>query len=683
MDVRREDKLVCPLCMVEHRPVVGSEPIALRAVVEAENDVAADAGNDEAVEEHTNARVVGEYSSSSSNESMPPLAYRRGDSSSSDSWRPVGAAGDEAVEVNNAGVGERAVAERRRDAEDIGRYSSRNRSELSSSDVLDSSSEGEEVAVGGSERVVPGGRWRRDDNMPYGIRRETDSSNNNMLFASTSSGFGTVVGGNERVEEEFAEVDDTHRAPSEAEPSVVRNVVGEDDTSEHYSQPSELINSENSISGEIGAQGNSMHETDISHSGGDNNPTPPPIQFTVTQRRSLEDAPSQRTHLAESQPPLSNPPIQFTVTQRRSLEDAPSQRTHLAESQPPLSNEDDSTGTDENLGANNRTNNSRDARSVGERSIVRYVDELDVRIYGNPNVNFVVNNAEASEEVEEIIDNDGSRRIGSNSSDFDSVHLNRRRNDGSGSVNDQSLQGSESDVNSDDCSEVTIDAALEGSNDVDHDSPYSSAGRTSLTPGLRPHIELPPLHQETAVHGDNSSSNSVPSLDARSTESNSTLPDLISHYSSSSHDSVPPLARRGDSSSDDSSRPRIRADIRHRLNPFGTTSVAPEVEDLLLRRSLEDRYSELFALMQNTGSGPQRRNNNNSDRDRIKHLRDYGAIKVFASATCPICLDDHNVVVALKCGHCLCEDDFRNLGGYLESEKEKLLSEVGTNTNIS
>eukprot|EP00956_Cyclotella_meneghiniana_P026162 scaffold55884_cov22-Cyclotella_meneghiniana.AAC.1 len=60
--------------------------------------------------------------------------------------------------------------------------------------------------------------------------------------------------------------------------------------------------------------------------------------------------------------------------------------------------------------------------------------------------------------------------------------------------------------------------------------------------------------------------------------------------------------------------------------------------------------------------------------DGFKYLRDYGAMKVFASANCPICLDDHDVIVSLKCGHCLCREDYRQLGGYLASEKDALLA---------
>jgi len=51
----------------------------------------------------------------------------------------------------------------------------------------------------------------------------------------------------------------------------------------------------------------------------------------------------------------------------------------------------------------------------------------------------------------------------------------------------------------------------------------------------------------------------------------------------------------------------------------------------------------------------------------ITHLRDYGAIRCFATATCPVCLDEFNPIVALQCGHCVCGPCFEQLGGYLAS----------------
>ena len=54
----------------------------------------------------------------------------------------------------------------------------------------------------------------------------------------------------------------------------------------------------------------------------------------------------------------------------------------------------------------------------------------------------------------------------------------------------------------------------------------------------------------------------------------------------------------------------------------------------------------------------------------ITHLRDYGAIKVFATATCPVCLDEYNPIVALQCGHCVCGPCFEQLGGYLTSDMD-------------
>ena len=84
-------------------------------------------------------------------------------------------------------------------------------------------------------------------------------------------------------------------------------------------------------------------------------------------------------------------------------------------------------------------------------------------------------------------------------------------------------------------------------------------------------------------------------------------------------------------------------------------------------------------LMERTNPGrthqtTSSRNNNNDNHHHgpsnpLTHLRDYGAVRVFATATCPVCLDEHNPVLALKCGHCICEHDYEQLGGYLGSDK--------------
>ena len=42
--------------------------------------------------------------------------------------------------------------------------------------------------------------------------------------------------------------------------------------------------------------------------------------------------------------------------------------------------------------------------------------------------------------------------------------------------------------------------------------------------------------------------------------------------------------------------------------------------------------------------------------------------KVFAKAHCPCCLETHEPVVALPCGHAVCEDCFGRLGARLVDE---------------
>ena len=43
-------------------------------------------------------------------------------------------------------------------------------------------------------------------------------------------------------------------------------------------------------------------------------------------------------------------------------------------------------------------------------------------------------------------------------------------------------------------------------------------------------------------------------------------------------------------------------------------------------------------------------------------------LQVFASVTCPICLEEKNPAVALPCGHLLCRDDYARLGGRLSDD---------------
>ena len=557
VDVRREDKLVCPLCMVEHLPVVGSDRIAV-----AGEDGAVDAAGDDVAREE--------------------------------------------VRVNEASTqvgGE---------GEDIRTHLNRNGSELSPSHILDSSSV-DEVPFGGSERVInPRGPW--EENNLNRIRREQGSSD---VFASDSS----------EIRDERIDVPNESEdvAPTPQPQTRVVNLGNVDNNSVTSSQRTHLVEPQ-TVSNEDYGTGNVVQNVDEMDVGIDENPDVNLVANNAEAIEAYAESNDDETSRIEI--------VANTVWEYPNLEQA------LSDLISP---------------------------------------NIDRHEQGHLVIDITGGNSEADTETNDdetlSIHQDGSRRTASDSIDFDSVHLNRRRNGDNGSANDQLLEGSEIDVESDDCSEVTIDAALDGSNESNESGSIATQDLHNLYESL-----VGRSQQETTVGGGNSSLNSVPSLrirDDSSTGSNSTLPDLISHYSSSADDSLPPLASRDGSSSDDNPRPRVRA--RSRPNRFRSMTIeGPEIE---LRRSMEERYSELFSFMQNTGRGPQRSNDNSSGSNRIKHLRDYGAIKVFASATCPICLEDHNVVVALKCGHCLCEDDFRNLGGYLASEKDKLLAEAGENTS--
>jgi len=150
--------------------------------------------------------------------------------------------------------------------------------------------------------------------------------------------------------------------------------------------------------------------------------------------------------------------------------------------------------------------------------------------------------------------------------------------------------------------------------------------------------------------------------------SSSSLPQLIRRSDMSSHSesslSMPPLIQRDLSSSSDgsdSSMPRLVNSTQAATNRArGGESGLSRFRRMLLERQ---------------GAAPRGGSRNGND-DRaptnpLTHLRDYGALRVFASATCPICLEDCNPIVALRCGHAMCEEDYKRLGGYLASDKDK------------
>eukprot|EP00956_Cyclotella_meneghiniana_P045564 scaffold374499_cov106-Cyclotella_meneghiniana.AAC.1 len=281
---------------------------------------------------------------------------------------------------------------------------------------------------------------------------------------------------------------------------------------------------------------------------------------------------------------------------------------------------------------------------------------------------------------------------------LDSVNLNRRSNNDEDEVsilteNIHMLEGSRVEVDVDDCSEVTIDAALEQNASVlvdrsaagDHGEAQGAVNVANNDDGDSISTSMPPLRQRE-VSPTSSDSSDRPIFDTPEEDAD--------------HPSLPPLAPRDDSSSEESMPRIIPREVESsssndsRTNPHGyddgdedDDSLPPLVDrdsatsspsqfyrpmpsmapELRLRNSLEARYSEIFTSLQSNAfrrperpstASTQQRNNN----DSIKYLRDYGAMKVFASATCPICLDDHDVLVALKCGHCLCMEDFRELG---------------------
>ena len=86
----------------------------------------------------------------------------------------------------------------------------------------------------------------------------------------------------------------------------------------------------------------------------------------------------------------------------------------------------------------------------------------------------------------------------------------------------------------------------------------------------------------------------------------------------------------------------------------------PETRSPFLRFLIERTTHQVNTTTEDT--------NNPVPNNPITHLRDYGAIRCFATATCPVCLDEYNPIVALQCGHCVCDSCFEQLGGYLASD---------------
>ena len=189
-------------------------------------------------------------------------------------------------------------------------------------------------------------------------------------------------------------------------------------------------------------------------------------------------------------------------------------------------------------------------------------------------------------------------------------------------------------------------------------------------------IQLPPAsnNNETATRNDNiavAGENEENSVGGSSTSS--PLPPLISRSrSESSSSSMPPLVQRDFSSSESSGS-----------MPALVHSTAP------MNRAGGARSGQLggggFSIRNRMFGGvmppaPRSRSRNAADKKKtnpITHLRDYGALRVYATATCPICLDVHEPIVALQCGHCICVEDYKLLGGYVACDKEKIKKEAG------
>ena len=200
---------------------------------------------------------------------------------------------------------------------------------------------------------------------------------------------------------------------------------------------------------------------------------------------------------------------------------------------------------------------------------------------------------------------------------------------------------------------------------------------------VEPHDEdMPPLEDIPGAAQESNDGTNHRNEDADAAEDDSlSVPPLVqrSESESSDLDSMPPLIQRdrsSSSSSSDSSLPALipgNPSMRlHAENLGGPLRVGTGFGRLLGGGGIGGPPGLPTGGTRNRSSNTADMNNSNP----ITHLRDYGALRVYARATCPICLDEHEPIVALPCGHCVCDLDYKQLGGYLACDKAKLMEEV-------
>lgn len=83
----------------------------------------------------------------------------------------------------------------------------------------------------------------------------------------------------------------------------------------------------------------------------------------------------------------------------------------------------------------------------------------------------------------------------------------------------------------------------------------------------------------------------------------------------------------------------------------------------------EGRSPELGTNNRERESSSAMRQSSSNHSHLMQYLHNYGGLRVYATATCPICLEEVSPIVALPCGHSLCMDDYKRMGGYLASDE--------------
>ncbi|KAL7469500.1 hypothetical protein ACHAXS_009763 [Conticribra weissflogii] len=146
----------------------------------------------------------------------------------------------------------------------------------------------------------------------------------------------------------------------------------------------------------------------------------------------------------------------------------------------------------------------------------------------------------------------------------------------------------------------------------------------------------------------------------------------LSSVSSSSVAVVPDESMRREAVLPSILRNSRASETTRQSTPRSDTSNNDEVSQSRISRGLADLVQPFEGRRPNNRereSSIDVRESSSNHSPIIHYLHNYGGLRVYATATCPICLEEVSPIVALPCGHPLCIDDYKRLGGYLSSDE--------------